>query len=127
MSIGAPQYALPDEQEDPTAAPQPALRRLPVPNPALQPPRPLTATDRRLARYLRRTLGFQFGAEHFVRKHGTQAILAAIHDGIMVWQEHQVGRPGPNGTRIIETVESRIPNPHLKSPAAYLNKMLNNP
>lgn len=122
MDMRAPQYDLPGLN----SATSPAIRTA-IPISIPQAPRRLSPTDARLVRFLRSRLGFTFGAEAFVRKHGAHAILAALHDGVMIWQERRQGRPGPNGTRIIETWDERVPNPRLKSPAACLNKMLNNP
>lgn len=118
----APQYSFPEAD----SATSPASRTA-IPKSIPQAPRPLSPTDARLVRFLRSRLGFHFGAEYFVRKHGAHAILAALHDGILVWIERHESYHDAEGNRRVRTMDERVPNPRLKSPAACLNKMLNNP
>jgi len=126
LDIDAPQYSFPPNFPE-VNSPTPRVVPTAIPNSIAQAPRRLSATDARLVRFLRSRLGFQFGAEYFVRKHGAHAILAALHDGILVWIERHETYHDAEGNRRLRTVDERVPNPRLKSPAAVLNKMLNNP
>lgn len=113
LDIHAPQHPLPIE--DPQSPPD-AQHAAPPPDPVAQDrprrPRPLTASEGRLARYLESHLYWGFGAKTFVRKHGAPAILDALHDGVVIWDELN--------TRW--TV-----NPRLRNPAAFLNHLLKAP
>lgn len=122
IDIAAPQFPL----ERPHVDPQPAEQE-PVASPSARPvTRALTGLERALVRYLKVKVGFHYGADHFVRRHGSAAILAALCDGVMVWDDHYEGwdarRQQPIGGAIGWTA-----NPRLRSPAAYLNKILNGP
>ena len=49
---------------------------------------PLTASERRLSRWMQQNLS-TFGASSLIRRHGARAILELLHDGIMLWDERE--------------------------------------
>jgi len=61
---------------------------------------------------MRDRLHWAFGARAFLRKHGAPAVLDALHDGVLLWDEM-------TGHWVV--------NPRLRNPAAFLNKLLNAP
>lgn len=115
--LSAPQYALPETRaKSPRQRKPAAAKGAPV-------PRRLTPSEERLALWMKSTLGFRFGARNLVRQYGTRAILEAVHDGVMIWQERRVGRY-QDGQRIIDIVDERVRNPAIISPPAYLCHLL---
>ena len=124
LDIHAPQFGLPEPAEK---APR-RRRAVPAKRPAAPPsPRRLTASENRLADWMRQHLGFQYGARGVVRQYGAKAILDAVHDGLMIRQRRNLAindrrRTLPAG--VTEMVEERVVNPRIISPPAYLRHVL---
>ncbi len=111
MDMRAPQRPLPLSGAD---VARPERRELaPKDEPAAkgrpEAPRPLFAAESLLARFLTARLNWGYGSRHFVRKYGARAVLDALYDGVIEWDD---------------TYEHYIPNPALRRPAAYLNWLM---
>lgn len=119
LDIQAPQYPLPE----PAPKPRRQRRTVPAQRPALPEPRRLSASERRLVEWMYRHLAFRFGAAALVRQYGAKAILVAVHDGMMIWNERRVSTY-EGDRRVIRTVEERIINPRIISPPAFLRHVL---
>ena len=74
----------------------------------------LSASERRLARWLAARLGFA-GAETFLQKFGADVVLGKLHDGVIVWTE-----PDPLARRRGGVSAGWQVRPGLKSPAGFL-------
>lgn len=123
LDIHAPQFGLPEPAEK---APR-RRRTVPAKRPGLPVPRQLSASESRLADWMRQHLGFQYGARAVVRQYGAKAILDAVHDGLMIRQRRNLAindrrRTLPAG--VAQMVEERIVNPRIISPPAYLRHVL---
>ncbi len=78
-----------------------------------------------MAKYLKARVGFHYGAEHFLKKHGAPAIRAALRDGVMILDGGDYGWDARRQCPIGHERPRWTVNPRLRSPAAYLNRILN--
>lgn len=73
--------------------------------------RRLTASEKRIARWLKGQLGF-IGAETFVREFGVRLILEKLHDGVVEWWD----APG----NVVGTASGWRVRSELRQPAGFL-------
>lgn len=126
IDIAAPQLPL-EPHQSPQDAQQAAQIIRPVSPIARVAVRPLTAVERLTAKYLRARVGFHYGAEHFLKKHGAPAVRAALRDGVLIFEDGAYGWDARRQCPMSQGRSRWTVNPRLRSPAAYLNRILNDP
>ena len=126
LDIAAPQFPLEAHQgpQDARQTASPAPLVAPVARAGY---RRLTTLERLTAKYLRARVGFHYGAEHFLRKHGAAAVRAALRDGVMIYEDGDYGWDARRQCTVGSGRGRWTPNPRLRSHAGYLTKILNDP